>query len=346
MATASRIIKKKPMLILGIESSADDTCAAVVEAGQNILSNIRSSQIEIHNLYGGIVPEVASRKHIEAIALVVQKALDEAKVTLEDIDKVAVTVNPGLKPALLVGQTYAQGLALGQNKPLIEVNHLFGHVYANFLQYKDKKPETDDGMPSFPLITLLVSGGHTQIVLSTSPTTQKIIGETHDDAAGEAFDKVARMLELGYPGGPIIDKLATEGFEDAINFPRPMISEPNHDFSFSGLKTAVKKYVEENSKFDSDNKELNESLKDHFIKDVVASFQEAVVEVLVKKTIDAASEIDIDSIALAGGVAANSRLRDIMARACLDKGFKLYYPPIELCMDNAAMIAGAAYHLE
>lgn len=340
MPKASRIVKKQPTLILGIESSADDTCAAVVRDGKTILSNIRSSQ-EIHNLYGGIVPEVASRKHIEAISYVVQKALDEAGVELEDIDKIAVTVNPGLKPALLVGQTYAQGLAFSQEKPLIEVNHLFGHVYANFLQYKDKVSE----LPSFPLITLLVSGGHTQIILSTSQTIQKIIGETHDDAAGEAFDKVARMLGLGYPGGPIIDTLAKEGIEDAIAFPRPMLHEDNHDFSFSGLKTSVKNYVEKNVVFKSENEKLDATLRDISTKDIVASFQEAVVEVLVEKTIKAAKEINIENIAIAGGVAANSRLRDLMGRACLENGFSLYYPSLELCMDNAAMIAGAAYHL-
>lgn len=340
MPKASRIVKKEPTLILGIESSADDTCAAVVQDGKTILSNIRSSQ-EIHNLYGGIVPEVASRKHIEAIAFIVQKALDEAHLTFDDIDKIAVTVNPGLKPALLVGQSYAQGLAFSQNKPLIEVNHLFGHVYANFLQYKDQHTE----LPTFPLITLLVSGGHTQIILSTSPTNQKVLGETLDDAAGEAFDKVARMLGLGYPGGPIIDTLAKEGFEDAIQFPRPMMHEDNSNFSFSGLKTAVKNYVDKNVAYKSENKEIDEFMRENSTKDIVASFQEAVVDVLVAKTIVEARDLDVSSIALAGGVAANSRLRDLMGRACHENNFRLYYPSIELCMDNAAMIAGAAYHL-
>jgi N6-L-threonylcarbamoyladenine synthase len=330
--------------ILGIESTCDETSAAVVKDGRIVLSNIVASQEKIHAKYGGIVPEVASRKHLEALPIVVNEALKEAKVDIRQIEAIAVSKEPGLPPALTVGYAYAQGLALANKKKLLDVNHLEAHMSAVWLAEKGKLVKK---IP-YPYICLLVSGGHTQIYLVGKRDNLKILGKTRDDAAGEAFDKVARLLGLGYPGGPIIDKLARKGDESAYKFPRPMIDRQNFNFSFSGLKTSVRKKVrelEQECENYKDNKELHEEICSNWIADVAASFQEAVVEVLVSKTIRAANELGIDDIAMAGGVSANSRLRDLMARACNEAEYDLHYPEIKYCLDNAAMVAARGFEV-
>jgi len=310
------------MKILSIETSCDETSAAIIKDGTEILSNIIATQVEFHKKYGGIVPEIASRKHIEVINPIIQEALDKAKVKLKDLDAVAVTYGPGLVGSLIVGLCAAKAIAFSLNIPLIGVNHLEGHIYANFLTKQ----------PKFPFICLMVSGGHTILVLVNDHGKYKVIGQTRDDAAGEAFDKVARFLKLGYPGGPIIDKLAKKGNPNAINFTRPMIHD-GYDFSFSGIKTAVVNY---NNKHCSD---LGSR-----ISDLVASFQQAVIDVLVTKSIRTAKEYNCKTIALAGGVAANSALRKELQEKGRGEGVGVQVPPVSLCTDNAAMIGGAAYH--
>lgn len=314
------------MNILGIETSCDDTAAAVVTDGQTILSNIISSQNEFHAKYGGIVPEIASRKHVELILYVIQDALDTAGVTFEEIDAVAVTNRPGLVGSLLVGLSAAKSIAYCYEKPLLGVNHLLGHVYANFFE----RPGLE-----LPHISLTVSGGHTLVMYVTSPTRYEILGHTVDDAIGEAYDKVAKFLGLGFPGGPVIDRMAKEGNPDAKTFPSPLIHSDNLNFSFSGLKTAVIRYVtdEQNA-----GHELNYA-------DVVASFQRAAIKVLVKKVLNAAQEKQVSTITLSGGVAANSALRETLISEARQQGFHVYYPPLVMCTDNGAMIAGVAYHL-
>ncbi|WP_019227586.1 tRNA (adenosine(37)-N6)-threonylcarbamoyltransferase complex transferase subunit TsaD [Sedimentibacter sp. B4] len=316
---------KENVLILSIESSCDETAAAVVENGRNVLSNVISTQIEIHKEFGGVVPEVASRKHIENISDVVEEALKNANVTSEQIDAVAVTYGPGLVGALLVGVNFAKGLAFAWQKPLIGVNHIEGHISANYIEDKNLEP---------PFICMVASGGHSHLVYVKDYGKYEILGVTRDDAAGEAFDKIARAIGLGYPGGPLVDKTAKMGNKDAIKFPRVIIDEETLDFSFSGLKSAVLNYIH-------NSEQKNEKV---VIEDVAASFQEAVVEVLAMKTMKAAKKKECNTVALAGGVASNSRLREILQEQCLAAGYKFTKPSPVLCTDNAAMIGAAAYY--
>lgn len=312
------------MLVLGIESSCDETAAAVVEDGRKIHANVISSQIDTHKLYGGVVPEIASRKHLEVISQVVRSALEEAGVGIEGIDLIGATIGPGLIGALLVGMSYGKALAFSNDIPFIGVNHMKGHISANYLDYENLKP---------PFISLVVSGGHTYLILVKDYNDYEIIGRTHDDAAGEAFDKVARTLGLGYPGGPLIDKLSKVG-SSHIEFPRVMLKEDNYDFSFSGLKTAVLNYI---------NSEKMAG-REIVVEDVAASFQDAVLDVLVGKTIRLSKELGIKDIAISGGVSANQGLRDRLEEHERVGDINLFSPSRILCTDNAAMIAGAAYY--
>ncbi|WP_250672891.1 tRNA (adenosine(37)-N6)-threonylcarbamoyltransferase complex transferase subunit TsaD [Paraclostridium ghonii] len=315
---------KKDIITLAIESSCDETACAILKNGREVLSNIISTQIELHKKFGGVVPEVASRKHIENIPMVVQQALDEANVTFGDIDHIAVTYGPGLVGAVLVGLSYAKALAYTLDIPLVGVNHIEGHVSANYIEDKNLKP---------PFITLIVSGGHTHLVEVKDYGEYEILGKTKDDASGEAFDKIARAMNLGYPGGPIIDKLAKSGNKKAIDFPRACMDE-GYDFSFSGLKSSVLNYL--NAK-----KMKNEEI---IVEDVAASFQEAVVEVLATKAIKATKEKRYNTVALAGGVAANSALRDKLTLMAKKQNIEVKYPSLILCTDNAAMIGCAGYY--
>jgi N6-L-threonylcarbamoyladenine synthase len=316
---------EKELIILAIESSCDETAAAVIKNGRTVLSNVISSQIALHTLYGGVVPEIASRKHIEKINQVIKEALTEAGVTLNDIDAIGVTYGPGLVGALLVGVAEAKAISYATKKPLIGVHHIEGHVSANFIEHIDLEP---------PFLCLIVSGGHTHLVLVKEYGKYEIIGRTRDDAAGEAFDKVARAIGLGYPGGPKVDKLAKEGNKSAIAFPRANIEGSPYDFSFSGVKSAVLNHLNSCA---MKNEEVNSA-------DIAASFQEAVVDALVTKTMAAAKDYKMEKVALAGGVAANSALREAMNNACDKNGLKLYYPSPIYCTDNAAMIGVAAYY--
>ena len=311
--------------ILAIESSCDETAAAVVKNGREVLSNIISSQIALHTLYGGVVPEIASRKHIEKINQVIEAALAEAKMTLEDMTAVAVTYGPGLVGALLVGVAGAKAIAYGAKKPLVGVHHIEGHVSANFIEHPDLEP---------PFVCLIVSGGHTHLVIVRDYGEFEIIGRTMDDAAGEAFDKVARAVGLGYPGGPKVDRAAKEGNPHAIEFPRARVGGSEYDFSFSGMKSAVLNYINQAQM-------KGEAIS---VPDLCASFQNAVVDVLVSRAVAAAKEFGYDKLAIAGGVASNSALREGMRKACEREGLKLYYPSPIYCTDNAAMIGAAAYY--
>ena len=310
--------------ILAIESSCDETAAAVVTDGRRIRSNIISSQVPLHTLYGGVVPELASRAHIERIDAVVQEALKDAGMTLPEVDAIAVTYGPGLVGALLVGVAYAKALAFGLKKPLIGVNHIEGHVSANFLEHPELEP---------PFLSLIVSGGHTNLAFMKDYGVFEILGRTRDDAAGEAFDKVARAIGLGYPGGPKIEKAAREGDPEAIHFPRGKVDEAPYDFTFSGMKSAVRNYL---NHAEMTGEPVSQA-------DVAASFQAAVVDVLVSRAMHAAKELKQDRIVLAGGVAANGALRTALADACAKAGITLYAPSLILCTDNAAMIGAAAY---
>ena len=314
----------KDVYILGIESSCDETSAAVVVNGREVLSNIIASQIDTHKKFGGVVPEVASRMHIEVISGVVQEALEEAGVTLQDIDAIGVTYGPGLVGALLVGLQFAKGLAFSTKKPLVGVNHIEGHICANYIQHKDLKP---------PFVSLVVSGGHTFIVHVKDYGVYEVIGQTRDDAAGEAYDKVARALGLGYPGGPKIDKLAREGNPDSIAFPKANFHDKSLDFSFSGVKSAVLNYL---NKAKMQNVEVNKA-------DVAASFQKAVIEVLKDNVMETCKSRNVKKIAIAGGVASNSALRETIMNAASKKGIEVLFPAPVLCTDNAAMIGSAAY---
>lgn len=311
--------------ILAIESSCDETAAAVVKNGREVLSNIISSQIALHTLYGGVVPEIASRKHIEKINQVIEAALAEAKMTLEDMTAVAVTYGPGLVGALLVGVAEAKAIAYGAKKPLVGVHHIEGHVSANFIEHPDLEPR---------FVCLIVSGGHTHLVIVRDYGEFEIIGRTMDDAAGEAFDKVARAVGLGYPGGPKVDRAAKEGNPHAIEFPRARVGGSEYDFSFSGMKSAVLNYINQAQM-------KGEAIS---VPDLCASFQNAVVDVLVSRAVAAAKEFGYDKLAIAGGVASNSALREGMRKACEREGLKLYYPSPIYCTDNAAMIGAAAYY--
>ena len=314
----------KDIITLSIESSCDETAVAVLKNGREVLANIVSTQIELHKKFGGVVPEVASRKHIENIDAVYQEALDTAGIKAEDIDHIAVTYGPGLVGALLVGLSYAKALAFTLGVPLVGVNHMQGHINANYIQHKDLKP---------PFITLVVSGGHTHLVEVKDYQNYEILGRTRDDASGEAFDKISRAMGLGYPGGPIIDKLAKQGNKHAIEFPRAYLDD-SYDFSFSGLKSAVLNYLNAQKM----------KKQEIVVEDVAASVQEAVVEVLSTKAVNAAEEKGYKTIALSGGVAANSALREKITQMANEKGIEIKFPGLDLCTDNAAMIGCAGYH--
>ncbi len=313
------------MLILGIESSCDETAASVVADGRRVLSNIIASQVEEHRKYGGVVPEIASRRHAEAISDVVRRALDEAGVTMDDIDGIAVTYAPGLIGALLVGVSFAKGLALTTGKPLIPVHHLRSHIAANYLAHPELKP---------PFLCLVVSGGHSHIVQVEDYTKFKVIGRTRDDAAGECYDKAARAMGMPYPGGVALDKLAHEGDPTAYALPRPRVEGSEYDFSFSGLKTAV---INRLHNAEQKGEQVNKA-------DLCASFQHTVTEMLVGNTMKAAADLGADTIVLAGGVSANSGLRAGMEAACSDRGYRLFAPPLSLCGDNGAMVAAQGYY--
>ena len=311
--------------MLAIESSCDETAAAVVHNGREVLSNIISSQIDLHKLYGGVVPEIASRKHIEKINQVIEEALKEADVTLDDIDAVAVTYGPGLVGALLVGVAEAKAIAYARNLPLVGVHHIERHISANYIEHPDLEP---------PFLCLVVSGGHSHLVVVTDYGEYEIIGRTRDDAAGEAFEKVARASGLGYPGGPKIDKVSKEGNPDAIVFPRAKVDGSTYDFSFSGLKSAVLNYL---NSCEMKGIAVNQA-------DVAASFQKAVIDVLVGHSMEAVSQYHLNKFAIAGGVASNTSLRAAFEKAGRDKGLEFYHPSPVYCTDNAAMIGVAGYY--
>ncbi len=311
-------------LVLGIESSCDETAAAVVRDGRDILSNVISSQVPIHTIYGGVVPELASRNHIMNINGVIRQSLSDAGVTLDDIDAVAVTFGPGLVGALLVGVAEAKALAYGRGLPLVGVNHMEGHVCANFLDYKELEP---------PFLCLIVSGGHTHLAMMEDYGSFRILGQTRDDAAGEAFDKVARAIGLGYPGGPKVEAAAKRGDPEAYHFPRGKVTDHPYDFTFSGIKSAVLNFLNHASM-------SGETVRQE---DVAASFQQAVVDVLVERAVAAALSLKQDRLVLAGGVACNGALRAALESACEREGIRLYRPKPILCTDNAAMIASAGY---
>lgn len=311
--------------ILAIESSCDETAAAVVRNGREVLSNIISSQIALHTLYGGVVPEIASRKHIEKINQVVEEALLQAGKKLADMDAVAVTYGPGLVGALLVGVSAAKAISFASGIPLIGVHHIEGHISANYIENPELEP---------PFVCLVVSGGHTHLVRVNDYGEYEILGKTRDDAAGEAFDKVARAIGLGYPGGPKIDQESQKGNPDAIHFPRAKVNEAEYDFSFSGLKSAVLNYL---NACEMKHEEINRA-------DVAASFQKAVIDVLVEHSMNAVRRYKLDKFAIAGGVASNSGLRAALEEACAAEGVRFYRPSPVLCTDNAAMIGAAAYY--
>ena len=320
-------MNSEPVLILGLETSCDETAAAVVKDGRQILSNLVSSQVELHARYGGVVPEIASRHHLQMINPLIDEALKEAALSFKDLQAIAVSHGPGLVGALLIGVSTAKALAYALNLPLIAVNHLEAHLYANHLSTEEIV---------YPAVNLIVSGGHTELLLIEKPGTAKPLGHTRDDAAGEAYDKVARVLELGYPGGPIIDQLSRQGNPDAISFPRAWLGEEGRfDFSFSGLKTAVINHLHR-------ARQRHEAFD---LADLVASFQEALLEVLVEKTVHAARTCRARSVLISGGVAANSHLRRKLGLRLREELPETYLrcPPPELCTDNAAMIAAAAY---
>ena len=315
----------KDIITLGIESSCDETSAAIVRNGREVLSNIISSQIDTHKKFGGVVPEVASRKHVEAISNVIEEAIEVAGIKYDDIDVIASTYGPGLVGALLVGLSTAKAMALSMEKPFVGVNHIEGHISANYIEHKDLKP---------PFVTLVVSGGHTHLVHVKDYGEYEILGRTRDDAAGEAYDKIARALGLGYPGGPQIDKLAKIGDPLSIDFPKPYLEEGSFDFSFSGLKSAVLNYL---NKMNMQKCEISKE-------NVAASFQNSVIEVLSDKAINAVKHVKLDTLCLAGGVAANSALRNILEEKCKNDNIRFLYPSNILCTDNAAMIASSGYY--
>lgn len=315
----------KDILILGIESSCDETAAAVVKNGRNILSNVISSQIDIHTLYGGVVPEIASRKHIERINYVIEEALEKAEVKLEDIDAIGVTYGPGLVGALLVGVAEAKAIAYAAGKPLVGVHHIEGHISANYIENLDLEP---------PFMCMVVSGGHTHLVVVRDYGKYEVIGRTRDDAAGEAFDKVARAIGLGYPGGPKVDRLAKEGNENAIKFPRASVENAQFDFSFSGLKSAVLNYL---NMCEMKGMEINKA-------DIAASFQKSIVDSLTTRAMLACKEYNMNKFAIAGGVASNSAIRSAFEQECEKHNIQFYHPSPIFCTDNAAMIGVAAYY--
>ena len=314
------------MYTLALETSCDETSAAVIQDGRQILSNIISTQVPIHRKFGGVVPEIASRQHIEYVMPIIKEALDTAHVSLQEVDHIGVTYGPGLVGALLVGVAAAKALSFALDKPLVGVNHMEGHIFANFLSHPDLEP---------PFLALVVSGGHTQLVKIEGYNTFTLLGQTRDDAAGEAFDKIARVMGYPYPGGPQIDKLAKDGNPDAIAFPKALHEKHNFEFSFSGLKSAVLNYLH-----------TQEQRKQAYnVHDVAASFQKTVVETLVEKTMDAAAYCSMKKIAVAGGVSANSALAAAMKQACAAHGYSFYRPEPVLCTDNGAMIGCRAYYM-
>lgn len=314
------------MYTLALETSCDETSAAVIQDGRQILSNIISTQVPIHRKFGGVVPEIASRQHIEYVMPIIKEALDTAHVSLQEIDHIGVTYGPGLVGALLVGVAAAKALSFALDKPLVGVNHMEGHIFANFLSHPELEP---------PFLALVVSGGHTQLVKIEGYNTFTLLGQTRDDAAGEAFDKIARVMGYPYPGGPQIDKLAKDGNPDAIAFPKALHEKHNFEFSFSGLKSAVLNYLH-----------TQEQRKQPYnVHDVAASFQKTVVETLVEKTMDAAAYCNMKKIAVAGGVSANSALAAAMEQACAAHGYSFYRPEPVLCTDNGAMIGCRAYYM-
>ncbi len=315
----------KKIKILAIETSCDETSASIVENGRDLLSEVTSTQIDIHRRYGGVVPEIASRNHLQMLPYITRGALDDANINFNDLDAIAVTYGPGLVGALLVGLSYAKSMAYAANKPLIGIHHIKGHIAANYLEYKDLHP---------PFVSLVISGGHTNILLVEDYCKITTLGKTLDDAAGEAFDKIARCLGFNYPGGPEIDKYAKKGDKESISFPRVMLSNTSFDFSFSGLKSAVLNYL---NTMKMKNLEINPY-------DISASFQEAVVDILCKKIDMAAQFTKQNTICLSGGVAANSRLKERMIQLSEEKGYKLFIPSPKYCTDNAAMIASCAYY--
>lgn len=318
-------MEEKDVLILGIESSCDETAASVVKNGREILSNVIYSQIDLHTLYGGVVPEIASRKHIEKVNQVIEQALKEANVDFKDLDAIAVTYGPGLVGALLVGVSTAKALSFSTGVPLVGVHHIEGHISANYIGNPELEP---------PFVCLVASGGHSHLVVVKDYGEYEIIGQTRDDAAGEAFDKVARAIGLGYPGGPKVDKLSNEGNPDAIPFPRAKVAENEYDFSFSGLKSAVLNYI---NAANMKGEEINRA-------DVAASFQKAVIDVLVEHSLHAVKAFKFDKFAIAGGVASNQHLRAAFEEECKKRNIKFYHPSPILCTDNAAMIASAGYY--
>jgi N6-L-threonylcarbamoyladenine synthase len=320
--------------ILGVETSCDETSAAVVRDGRNILSNVVSSQVALHRPYGGVVPELASRNHLQVIEAVIRQALTEARTSFEGIDAVAATYGPGLASSLLIGLNAAKGLAFATGKPFIGINHIEAHLYSPLFIAPSDAPTLQRSDDLFPLISLIVSGGHTILACATAIGEHKILGHTVDDAAGEAFDKVAKLLGLGYPGGPEIEKRAEQGNPAAIEFPRSMLHDPTYNFSFSGLKTAVLYYL----------RKRESPITDHALSDICASFQQAVVDVLVGKTIRAAVEFNVKTVSASGGVSINRRFREQLQAECGRHGLRLFLAPPQLCTDNAAMIAALAYH--
>jgi len=316
---------RKKEIILAVETSCDETAVAVLANGDDLLANLVSSQIQVHRQFGGVVPEIASRHHLEQVNRLVDLALQEAKLGLADLEAIAVTYGPGLVGALLVGVSTAKALAYSRNLPLVGVNHIEGHIYANWLTHRKIE---------FPLACLVVSGGHTALVRMNDHGSYHLLGQTQDDAAGEAYDKVARAMGLGYPGGPLLDELARKGNPQAIPLPRAWLGEDSFDFSFSGLKTAVLNYQ---NRVAQKGEEVNKA-------DLAAAFQASVVEVLVEKTVRAACKNKLKTVLLAGGVAANSLLREQLKKRCEDEGLALLYPPLQYCTDNAAMIACAGYY--
>jgi len=318
--------EKKDVIILSIETSCDETSVALVKNGRWVLSNVISSQIEIHKPYGGVVPEIASRHHLENINKVTEKALKDSDLTFSHVDVVAVTYGPGLVGALLIGIATAKAYAYSLSVPLVGVDHMASHMAANYIEHKDLKP---------PFTSLVISGGHTQLVRVKDYNLWEILGETRDDAVGEAFDKVARILGLGYPGGPLVEEAALTGDSEKVYFKRVYLEKDSYDFSFSGVKTAVLNYV-------NSNRQKGEEIN---INDIAAGFQEAVFTVLVEKSIRAAKEEETGKLVIAGGVAANKRLRELLRKRCYEEGLELYYPQLLLSTDNAAMVGSAGYYL-
>ena len=318
--------EKKDVIILSIETSCDETSVALVKNGRWVLSNVISSQIEIHKPYGGVVPEIASRHHLENINKVTEKALKDSDLTFSHVDVVAVTYGPGLVGALLIGIATAKAYAYSLSVPLVGVDHMASHMAANYIEHKDLKP---------PFTSLIISGGHTQLVRVKDYNLWEILGETRDDAVGEAFDKVARILGLGYPGGPLVEEAALTGDSEKVYFKRVYLEKDSYDFSFSGVKTAVLNYV-------NSNRQKGEEIN---INDIAAGFQEAVFTVLVEKSIRAAKEEETGKLVIAGGVAANKRLRELLRKRCYEEVLELYYPQLLLSTDNAAMVGSAGYYL-